>query len=287
MSLPDGLSLRTADLADVAPIGDMRVQVGWTAHDWALRLAIEPPNARCFVVEGPDGRLVAVGSGVAYPPLGLVGNMIVAEDHRRHGLGGMLLGSIIEFLEQAGCTRLELSATDQGRPLYEKHGFTPMEPGSHAELPRTLALRAPNGLRVATAGRTDADRLTAYDAARFGGSRAPLIQAMVSDSARPALMAARGDELVGYGWLRPEAGRIGPWVADDPEAAGAILADALRRASEREALTANIPISNRPGIEWLRSLGVAADPWEVRMARGPQVPRRDDTIYGSSVGALG
>jgi hypothetical protein len=49
----------------------------------------------------------------------------------------------------------------------------------------------------------------------------------------------------------------------------------------------NLPPGNRPGAEWLRGMGVVVEPWDGRMARGPQVPRRDDTIYGMTVGALG
>lgn len=287
MSLPHGLSLRTADPTDMAAIGDMREQVGWSTHEWALRLAIEPASARCYVVETGDKRLVAVGSGVAYAPLGLVGNMIVVEDQRRRGIGGVVLKAVIGFLEGASCTRLELFATDQGRPLYASHGFDPIEPGSLARLPRGLPITSADGLLVTDADATVLDRLAAYDTPRFGGARVPLLQAMVTDSTRPTLVATRGEEVVGYGWLRVDAERIGPWLADAPEVAETILAEALRRVPDRDALTANIPISNRRGVEWLRGLGVVPDPWDVRMARGAPVPRREDAIYGNSVGALG
>jgi hypothetical protein len=46
-------------------------------------------------------------------------------------------------------------------------------------------------------------------------------------------------------------------------------------------------MDNRPGARWLRSLDVALEPWDGRMARGPQVARREDTIYANLVGALG
>jgi hypothetical protein len=49
----------------------------------------------------------------------------------------------------------------------------------------------------------------------------------------------------------------------------------------------NLPPSNEVGAAWLRDLGVAAEAWGGRMARGPDVPRRDDTIYQMTVGPLG
>jgi hypothetical protein len=46
-------------------------------------------------------------------------------------------------------------------------------------------------------------------------------------------------------------------------------------------------MSNEPGVRWLRGLGVELEPWDGRMARGPQIARSDDTIYANLVGALG
>lgn len=286
MPLPDELSLRAADLTDLPSILDLRRQVGWAAHEWALRLAIAPAKAHCLVVETPGGELVGVGSGVAYPPLGLVGNMIVSEGHRRQGVGGAILQAVVDFLQEMGCTRLELFATEQGAPLYAAHGFDRIEPGTLARLPRTLPLTNPDGLTVSVADEI-ALGAAGYDRPRFGGDRSALLASMLADSQRPTLVATRGAEIAGYGWLRSDGDRIGPWVADDPEAASAILAAAFRTLPDREELTSNIPMSNHPGVHWLRSLGVEPDPWDGRMARGPAIPRREETIYGNVVGALG
>jgi len=40
-------------------------------------------------------------------------------------------------------------------------------------------------------------------------------------------------------------------------------------------------------VDWLRGLGVEPDPWDGRMARGAPIPRREESIYGSTAGALG
>jgi GNAT superfamily N-acetyltransferase len=288
MPLPDDLSMRTATLKDLPAIADLRIQVGMAPHDWALRLAIEPPNARCLVVEDRAGRLVGVGSGVAYGPLGFVGNMMVAEDRRRQGIGSGVLDAVIEFLSERRCTRLELFATQQGRPLYARHGFTPIEPGSRARLPRGLPLPPPGDDIVVSEGDGRAlDSLVEFDTPRFGGDRSALLRAMLADRERPALVARHGARVVGFGWLRVDEDRIGPWVADEPGIATAILAEAFRRVPDRPELTANIPISNRRAVEWLRALGVEPDPWDGRMARGAPIPRREESIYGSTAGALG
>lgn len=287
MPLADDLSMRTATLDDLAAIADLRLQVGMAPHDWALRLAIEPPNARCVVVEDAAGRLVAVGSGVAYTPLGFVGNMMVAEDRRRQGIGSAVLDAVIEFLREQRCSRLELFATQQGRPLYARHGFTPIEPGSRARLPRDLPLASGDDIVVTGGDERALDLLVDFDTPRFGGQRTPLLAAMLADRERPTLVARRAETVVGYGWLRVDEDRIGPWVADGPEVAAAILAEAFRRVPDHPELTANVPISNRPAVAWLRALGVEPDPWDGRMARGAPIPRQEESIFGSTAGALG
>jgi [ribosomal protein S18]-alanine N-acetyltransferase len=286
MPLPDELSIRAAGLHDVPEILELRRGVGWGAHEWALRLAIEPDSARCFVVEDASGRLVGVGSGVGYPPLGFVGNMIVAEDHRRRGVGGAVLENVVTFLEQMGCTRIELFATEDGRPLYARYGFELIEPGSRARLTRAMAA-ATSDVAVGDAGADVLDELVAYDAVRFGGERRDLLDLMLNDDARPTLLATRRGAIVGFGWLRADDERIGPWISDDPEAAAAILAEAFRRFPDGAELTTNIPMSNSAGLAWLRAHGVEPDPWDGRMARGAAIPRRVESIYGNAVGALG
>ena len=285
MPLPAGLRLRDAGPSDIAAIGELRESAGWTTHEWALRASIEPPHARCFVVTDASDGLVAVGSGISYGTMGHVGNMVVVEAYRRRGIGAAVLEAVIDFLEARGCTRIELFATPSGRPLYERHGFALTGPSARVSVPRDAALDGDESLVVGDA--TDLDALTAYDAPRFGGDRRPLLAMMHADDACPVLVARAGDAISGYLWLRPDGPRVGPLLADDPAIAARLLRAAFERLPDAEELTLNLPMDNRPGARWLRSLGVTLEPWDGRMARGPHVARREDTIYANLVGALG
>ncbi len=276
--------MRAAAPPDLAAIAALRDSVGWGAQDWALRAAIEQPDARCLVVEEADGRIVGVGSGISYGALGIVGNMIVAEGHRRRGIGAAILDAVVDFLRERGCSRLELSATPSGRPLYAGRGFTAIEPGVMVSLPRGAVEGHPS---VRVDAERDAREVAAFDAPRFGGDRRRLLEPMAADPARPMLVAREGSAIVGYAWLRGDAARLGPFIADRPDVAAAIAADAFRRTPEAAELTMNLPASNAPATAWLRAIGIAVEPWDGRMALGPPIPRRDDTIYGNVVGALG
>ncbi len=123
MSLTPDLELRDATPDDLSTIAALRDDVGWGSQEWALRAVIGQADARCVLAVTTDGSVAGVGSGIVYGPMGFVGNMITATDHRRRGIGSAILEAVTEFLEGAGCVRLELNATSDGRPLYERHGF--------------------------------------------------------------------------------------------------------------------------------------------------------------------
>jgi hypothetical protein len=76
-------------------------------------------------------------------------------------------------------------------------------------------------------------------------------------------------------------------VAETPDVAAALVGDALRRLPTARTVRLNFPAANRAGADRLWRLGAEMEPWSGRMARGPEVPRREDTIYGNAVGALG
>lgn len=288
MALPDGLTLRPARADDLSRIADLRHTVGWAVHQWALRAVLDQPHATCAVVVDDAGSVVGVGSGIAYGALGMVGNMIVDPGQRRRGIGAAVLVAVVDFLEGNGCTRLELSATDDGRPLYALHGFTARQPGMSAVIARDTHLGAFGDVSLEEASAGLLDELFAYDAPRFGGDRAPLIAMMLADTDRSVVVARDAGAVIGgWAWVRPEAGRIGPVVADTPDIAVALVGEGLTRIPAAPGLRLNLPPENQSGIERLRAIGADLEPWTGRMARGQDVARRADTIYASAVGALG
>lgn len=287
MPLPDELHLRAADADDLPSVAMLRATVGWAVHDWALRAVLQPPHALCVVAMDGANHVVGTGSGISYGSLGVVGNMIVDPAHRRRGVGAAILEAVIAFLDERGCSRLELSATDQGRPLYARYGFTPTDPGLSAVIPREAAMEDAATTELADAEPASLDELAAYDAPRFGGDRRPLIATMLADPARQVVVARDGGMLVGWAWVRPENERVGPLLADTPDVAAALVGEAMRRLPGTGAIRLNFPSANRAGASRLRELGAELEPWGGRMARGPRVQRREDTIYGNAVGALG
>ncbi len=284
---PSDLPIRDATRDDLQAIAALRATEGWGVHEWALDVVIGRESARCVVAVDREGAIAGVGSGIVYGPLGFIGNMIVAERHRRRGVGSAILGAVTDFLEANGCRRLELNATATGRPLYERHGFTSIGRSATAQVPRGAALSKDPSVttRHATAG--DLASIALYDRPRFGGDRSGLLATLIAMPETSMVIGERDGRLAGFASIWPHERRIGPMVAEDPPVAQTFLVEAFALAADFEELRLNLPPGNQPGAAWLESLGVPIDPWDGRMARGSDLDRREETIYAMAVGALG
>lgn len=287
MSPPDALQMREASMGDIPSIAALRVEAGWAAHEWALHAVIGKPSARCVVVADADGGLAGVGSGIAYPPLGFIGNMVVADAHRRRGVGTAILDDVAGWLTGADCTRLELNATDEGQHLYARHGFASRGASSVARVPRSAPTGRDPTLRTWPANKSDRDPLSAYDRPRFGGDRSAILALLLADPSCRTAIAERDGTIAGFVVARLDEPRLGPLVADEPVVASSLLKWAFEALPTTDALRLNLPPGNDVGAAWLRTLGATMEKWDGRMARGPDVPRRDDTIYQMTVGPLG
>jgi GNAT superfamily N-acetyltransferase len=287
MSLPSDLSLRDATPDDLPAIAALRESVGWGVADWALRAVIGQPHARCVVAVDDAGGVAGVGSGIVYGPLGFIGNMIVAAAHRRRGVGSAILEAIAAWLEGADCTRLELNATSDGRPLYERHGFRSLGRSATARIPRDAGLVPDPDIAVRRASGADLAAVIAYDRPRFGGDRRILLELLTGRPGVTTVLAEGPAGLTGYACVRTDEGRIGPMLAEEPPIAAALLREGFTLVPGAAEFRLNLPPNNRPGAAWLEQLGVEVEPWDGRMGRGPAIPRRDETVYGMAIGALG
>jgi ribosomal protein S18 acetylase RimI-like enzyme len=87
----------------------------------------------CFLAE-VEGRVVGVGGMVLFrkpalpqSPLGLEGyilNMLTLAEFRGKGIASAIMRELLESAQEAGAGLVALKATDAGRRVYEKFGFT-------------------------------------------------------------------------------------------------------------------------------------------------------------------
>ena len=76
-----------------------------------FEIRVEKPASPCFL-SGKTAMLM---------------NVYTKENYRRQGIAEALLKTVIADAKAAGISCIDLTATDVGRPLYEKHGFAPLK----------------------------------------------------------------------------------------------------------------------------------------------------------------
>ena len=232
--MDDRITIRAFRPNDI-PFGMMLKDIaGWNQlpADWERLIALEPEG--CFVARY-DGRDVGTATVTAYQKrFGWVGMVLVHPDMRRKGIGTMLLGHGIRYLERKDVTAVKLDATAAGKELYltldfadecllerrQGRGETFVSP---ADPPIVSSPAALSGI---------VGRLCEYDGPVFGADRSRVLRRlMVEPGVHSGVAVDPGGAIRGYVMVRRGSGRhyIGPWVADNADAGRALWRWALSR----------------------------------------------------------
>jgi len=70
-----------------------------------------------------DGQVVGVAGCAHFGRTGWLGNVAVDDDFRGQGLGRAISRTAVDCLDQAGVETVPLTATERGKPIYERMGF--------------------------------------------------------------------------------------------------------------------------------------------------------------------
>ncbi len=276
-----GVAIRPMTAADAGPAGDMILRGGWGDRTAFLAWTAGHQSCHSFVAEA-DGAVVGTGIATANGPVGWVGTIFVAPERRGAGLGAALTRAVVDDLEERGCRTLLLIATDEGRLVYERQGFTVQT--------RYLVLTAPEepppaddgAVRPFEAG--DFAAIAALDRDATGEDRS----AILGDFAEPATarVAMRPDGSPGGFLVRS------PWggsalVAAEPDDAVRLLDWRRRRAAPERRIAIGVLEGNAAGRARLRADGWTESAGGPRMIRGEPLDWRPGLIYGQFSGALG
>jgi GNAT superfamily N-acetyltransferase len=278
--------LRPMTPADIEP-----ASIAILADDWGDRrawfeFAASHPACRVFVAEDDDGSVVGTGVATINGPVGWIGTIWVASSARGRGLGRALTEAPIEAAEAAGCTTLLLVATEAGRPLYERLGFSVQTWYRTMEAPGLPGVdaAAPSGAVVRAFRAEDIDAMAVLDRSATGEDRRHLLAAFAT-SETTRIVIDETDRPTGFVIRAPWGG--GATIAPRPEAALALLHARRVAAGPDRRVRAGILLQNEPGADAL-----AADGWTEawrapRLVRGEPLDWQPDHIWGQFNHALG
>jgi GNAT superfamily N-acetyltransferase len=275
MTAPDIPATTAAILAD--DFGDRRA---W--FEFATTHAACSP-----VVAELDGTIVGSGVGTANGPAGWIGAIWVAPEHRRAGLGRALTQAVIDALEAAGCRTLLLVATDEGRRLYERMGFTLETHYRILEAPGSQPTGAEPAGNLDPAIRpyrpADLDALVTLDRAATGEDRHHIIERFATPTSTRVLELEGA--VRGFVIRAPWGG--GASVA--PASADALRIHEARRSASGPAGRVRVGIveGNRSGLAAFKAAGYRGRWSAPRFIRGDALNWRPDWIWGQFNFALG
>jgi hypothetical protein len=210
----------------------LKEEAGWnqTARDWERFLAASP--AGCFAAER-HGQIIGTATTIVYGGrLAWISMVLVDRRYRGEGIGTTLFQRAIAHLDLLGIPTLKLDATPQGRPLYEKLGFQEEYCVERWTLHRgTSGQVQPSARHPAVPPSVGLEEILPLDRELFGAERGDLLRALAAEEPRLVVTAHRGGARRGYALGRrgSAADHLGPWAAEDPDAAREILLEFLER----------------------------------------------------------
>lgn len=253
---------------------------GWPAEEGKWRLLFETGSV--YGIRDDAGALVGTTvltrHGASFAVVSMV---LVATRCGGRGLGRRLMR---QALDHAGDAVVFLYATEQGRPLYEKLGFTTIG-AVHTHLGPMAPADGPAGSRPATPA--DLPAIAALDAATFGADRGPLVRRLPDVLEQLRVIDEQGS-ITGYAgtWPSSRYTAVGPVVAQNAGDARTLIADLARGTSGPLRLDLD---DRRPDLHaWATGLGVPPRNTTAMMLRGAEtLPGARDHLFSPVMQALG
>src|SRR5436190_7584909 len=106
----------------------LSTQAGWNqvAADWQRLFDLSPEGC---LAGRQDGQLVATATVASFGSAAhWIGMVLVDEAMRGRGVGSAMLAKVLDLARSRGGEAIGLDATDLGRPVYLKLGFTDVAP---------------------------------------------------------------------------------------------------------------------------------------------------------------
>jgi predicted N-acetyltransferase YhbS len=215
-----------------------------------------------------DGLVVGVAGCACFGRTGWLGNVAVEDDFRGQGLGRAISQTAVGWLHQAGAETVLLTATDLGKPIYERLGFA--DDGVSYGIWKQQHAPILGSDRSATVQPGQIDDVIRQDADATGEDRRSYLTPL-ADRAR----VVAGHSQAGYWVALPWGG--GPVIAADRAAARPLIVEMIRTSPGSRLA---FPEPNVHGAALAVSLGFHLARRVRRMRLGPTVPGyRPGMIY--------
>ena len=266
------VKIRSMNANDIPASARIGTEVGWPRHARRFEFFVRHPFCEALVAES-GGEVAGVGFGTRNGAAGWLGLICVSPEYQGKGMGGALTSRVSELLQRRGCRTLVLTATEMGRPIYEKLDFSvetfyrgyagpgikssPLHPGLRRMTPEDLPAVCELDLRCTGEDRSHLLRAT-------GGSG--------------WMMAGEGGSVSGY--HAPAPWGDGPVIASDAETGRALVHLVRTLAGSGGTAKFWLTDESEEGREHMREIGFQEKRRLPRMVRGAQISWRPESLWG-------
>lgn len=265
---------------DIAPFLRLAAAEEWVAEPWEFEFLLTEFSRGCFAARGENGEGTGFVTSLRHERSGWIGNLLVAERFRGRGIGEALFGRTMAALREAGAETIWLTASTQGKALYEKHGFSSIDTilrWNGLGRQRRVECEAGEESAVTTSPVNGIDNQT------WGDRRDALLAAT---SGRGKLLSDESGFLV----IQPsgEDVQFGPFSALDKVTAEHLLDAALRTVPPGTRIILDVPASNRSALRMLNRRRMRISGTNELMYAGVRPAYRADMLYGlATMGSCG
>lgn len=279
--------LMPEDLGSADTVAAAAYGRGSRRSELARYLALRPNGWLLALMDGAPAGIVGA---TEYGPFAYVGLMAVHPDFQRRGIARQLMERLLALLDERDCPAILLDASTMGEPLYRVLGFEVDDRSAYYA--RAEHIQAPDSRRLPGTGivsrmrREDLPAVVAFDTPRFGADRGDVLASYLADDLDRAFVSRdAGGRVTGFLFAQREA--LGPWMAETPKDAEALL--------ER---TLALPFDGGPGVitpesheyaaRLLSRYGFAPQRSLAHMRRGGHpMPAQREMLYGQASFAIG
>mgnify|MGYP002396050933 CR=1 FL=1 len=235
----------------------------------------------CFIAE-IDGKRVGHIFSVNYGRLGWIGFLIVKAEHRRKGVGALLMQKAMNHLLNRGVETIRLEAVPAIADLYRKLGFV----DEYYSL-RFLGINQRKGsaqsLDVKIMKKEMIKEIAKFDAEYFGADRVKVLMGLYHANPRLCFVSYTGSKIAGYIMCRKaeDGYRVGPWVCnpENSETTRGLLKKCIEKLGEDVKLYVGVPAENKVAVKIMREFGFEQYSKSIRMRFGNKLTERIGGIF--------
>lgn len=206
------ITLRTLNVDDVKEAITLSRHASWNQveNDWHTMLKMSPNGSVAAI---KDGRIVGTVSTISYKGgFSFIAMVLVHPDHRKQGIGKILLDKAMELLKNE--KTIKLDATPQGKGLYIKSGFV-----AECDMTRLVHMGTDFRYKKNTAAfirENEIDEIIKADAQAFDGERSILIKNMIHQYPSHGFCIKESGTIKGYclGRKGYYMNQLGPVIAE-------------------------------------------------------------------------